>query len=56
MSKMNDKVIEVQELIEEGLDFKWIALVTATSVDFVNEVSRQMGQTEAYVIDNDYMD
>ena len=56
MSKMNNKVIEVQELIEEGLEFEWIALVTATSVDFVNEVSRQMEQVELYVIDNDYMD
>lgn len=56
MSKLNDKVIEVQELIEEGLEFKWIALVTATSVEFVNAVSDQMAKTEAYVIDNDYID
>ena len=56
MSKMNNKVIEVQELIEEGLEFKWIALVTATSVEFVNAVSDQMAQTEAYVFDNDFMD
>ena len=56
MSKLKDKVIEVQELIEEGLEFDWIALVTATSVEFVNAVSDQMAQTEAYVIDNDYFD
>ena len=56
MSKLKDKVIEVQELIEEGLEFDWIALVTVTSVEFVNEVSNQIAQTEAYVIDNDYID
>ena len=56
MSKLKDKVIEVQELIEEGLEFDWIALVTATSIEFVNEVANQMAQTEAYVFDNDYID
>lgn len=56
MSKLTDKVFEVQELIEEGLEFKWIALVTATSVEFVNAVSDQMAQTNECVFDNDYID
>ena len=54
MSKLEDKIIEVQELIEEGLSFDWIALVTGSTVEFVKEVSAQMAKTESYIIDNDF--
>jgi hypothetical protein len=54
MSKLKDKITEVQELIEEGLSFEWIALVTGSTVEFVKEVSAQMSETESYIIDNDF--
>lgn len=56
MSKMSNMMIRIEELINEGHDFEWIAIVTGTSIEFVNEVACTIQNEVAYVIDNDYED